>query len=83
MIDGNLAMANQFVNETEEQNNYWADVYFMAEKMKNDYARYPYPITMDEREECGLLNQRDEKITEIAKRFISMKYLNLTTRGNK
>lgn len=35
-MDGNLAMVDKIVNETESENNFWADVYYYMEENKCD-----------------------------------------------
>ncbi|MFA1510021.1 hypothetical protein ACDN41_12395 [Priestia aryabhattai] len=35
-MEGNMSMANHLMNETEEQNNFWADVYYYMEENNCD-----------------------------------------------
>lgn len=74
MIDGNLAMANHIVNETEEQNSFAGDVINLARELECDFKRFPLPIEFCQHEELKQLNLRKQRIVEIARRYMRIQY---------
>lgn len=51
-MDGNLAMANHLVNETEDENSFWADVYhYMKENDCNEESAIEV-ITAQYKDKC-------------------------------
>jgi hypothetical protein len=51
-MDGNLAMASKIVNETEDENNFWADVYHYMEKHKCDKETAINKVAEIYKDEC-------------------------------
>jgi hypothetical protein len=74
MVDGNLAMANDFVNATEQQTSYWTDVNILFTEMDRNTCKYPLPMCFNENEEQKELNRRELRLRGIAERYIQMKY---------